>query len=309
MVLILILAILIGYVLRSTATLNDDLVLEEDREHYYAVVLDIEKNLSNTEIREGIIVASDFNQSFVDFFELNTKSEYDVAHTFQKIWYTEPDGIIIYLRNNQLVNEYVKESVLRGIEVVLVGQDDPASTRSAYIGTNKWELGQTTASVTKEFHDFNKDLIFVLRDQVTPFDSAAESNFINGFMVGMNSLDIVVDPYFYNSDEKSIETLTQEIFTNHEEGTIIITDPEDSLKAVKVLIDFNKMRNFEVISKGDLDAILEYVDRSTIYATIDVDYYQLGVDACNMMYSLLTDGNLSTFQNVEIEVIRGEDIE
>jgi ribose transport system substrate-binding protein len=233
-------------------------------------------------------------------------NEKEIEDAFNIYKYSNVDGIMIKLSNNELAKGFITSAIKEGIKVVTIGNDSSSSGRNAYIGTNKYNLGVTTGSSIIKSAGEKQNVLVLLGSEYSNQTGSSNNNYINGILSITNqSKNINVD-YEYTSNQNRAEIVVRNSLRDKDIDYIIVTDEIDSIRVTKTLIDINKINSVAVISSGDHPDILDYVKKGTVELSIVQNYELMGEKSLKILYLICNDRALTSYTSIPFKVIDGE---
>lgn len=307
--LLIILIILMFYAFQTTRLIRsysgaETLLGQDSPAYHFAVVADDTASYSWTTYLTGLQNAALAKKVVVEVFPVTDPSipaELDKA--FEMAALSKVDGILVKLSNNQLARDQILKCHDRGIRVVTIGNDSPDSQRDAYIGTNKFNLGQTTAGIIDAANPTPADVLLILSSEYTDQNGASSNSYLNGiheYNAQTPSISSLTVEY---SSKKRAELIINDLIYRQQIRTVVCTDPIDALRVVKVLIDLNKVGQIQVIASGEIPEILDYLKKKTIYASVVEDYGSLGKMSVEALHTLMLNDRQSAYINIPIKVL------
>lgn len=309
LLLITMLVLLIGYAFQTTRLLKsyggqDGLLGQEVPVYHFAVISDDTASYSWTSYLTGLQNAALQKRVVVEVYPVGdptVPAELDKA--FEKAQLAKVDGILVKLSNNQLAKDQIQSSKDLGIRLVTIGNDSPDSKRDAYIGTNKFNLGQTTAEIIDQANEEPVDVLLLLSSEFTDQGGASSNSYLNGIHEYNGRSTAIKSLTLEFSSKKRAELIINDLINKQEIGTVVCTDPIDALRVVKVLIDLNKVGQIQVIASGEIPEIVDYLKKGTIYASVVEDYGSLGKMSVEALYTLMLNDRQSAYINIPIKVL------
>lgn len=270
------------------------------------VILDDETSYAKKELLEGIEKAGeDLNIVVQKEIIAKPMNDSDIRDAFRASIYKHVDGIIVNLTNNDRAEAYIRASVEKGIPVVTVGNDSITSERSAYIGTNQYNLGVNIGETIMSDSDANEILV-VFDFKYLDKKGAATNNYLNGFLSVMNEVgDREIQTLFLEENQR-IETILKDVLENRRPDYIVATDPINSLRITKTLIDLNEIGNIKIFASSDHPDIVNYVRKGTIRAAAVEDYSRMGEQSMRAISEWKQTGSTSAYQAMSFTIITEE---
>lgn len=275
----------------------------EPRSHHVAVFLPEQDTLFFQELRSGVGAVADDYDIAISFHPIGPD-----AAEFRLARYTGIDGAIIYPylpeREMRQQLELLEEN---GIPVVLVEQDVADDWPWTFVGTNNFELGRRIGSRLAGRSDHNR--IVVVYSEKSPA-VAAEKELIE---LGMTTVmgDRLTAPITRRQtalNPLDAEALTYQLLRSTSPSPVtalVFTDTDDTLAALQAIINLNLVGEVQVIGFGITDAIMDYLDRGVLDATIAVNPQRIGIESVRVLAELLETGNAPGYVDTGVEVIRG----
>lgn len=313
--LVIILIILIGYAFQTTRLIRsysgqEGLLGQESPVYHFAVVSDDTASYSWTTYLTGLQNAALAKKVVVEVYPVKDPTlPAELDKVFEMAALSQVDGILVKLSNNQLARDQILRSHSQGIRVVTIGNDSPDSQRDAYIGTNKFNLGQTTAGIIDSANESPADVLLILSSEYTDQNGASSNSYLNGiheYNAQFPSISSLTVEY---SSKKRAELIINDLIDRQQIGTVVCTDPIDALRVVKVLIDLNKVGQIQVIASGEIPEILDYLKKKTIVASVVEDYGSLGRMSVEALHTLMLNDRQSAYINIPIKVLTQDDAE
>ncbi|HKJ86233.1 MAG TPA: substrate-binding domain-containing protein, partial [Spirochaetia bacterium] len=195
----------------------------------------------------------------------------------------------------------------RGIPVVLVEQDVADDWPWTFVGTNNFELGRRIGSRLAGRNDHSR-IVVVYSDKSPAV--AAEKELIE---LGMNTvmgdrLAVPITRRQTGLNPLDAEALTYQLLRSPSPSPVtalVFTDTDDTLAALQAIINLNLVGEVQVIGFGITDAIMDYLDRGVLDATIAVNPQRIGIESVRVLAELLETGNAPGYVDTGVEVIRG----
>lgn len=307
-----VLIVLISYAFQTTRLIKShpgtEIPLRQDGPVYhFAVISDDTASYSWTTYLTGLQNAAVIKKVIVEVYPVTdaaVPAELDKA--FEMAALSKVDGILVKLSNNQLARNQIRKCHDKGIRVVTIGNDSPDSQRDAYIGTNKFNLGQTTAGIIDEANETPAEVLLILSSEYTDQNGASSNSYLNGIHEYNSQNPSISSLSVEYSSKKRAELIINDLIYRQEIRTVVCTDPIDALRVVKVLIDLNKVGQIQVIASGEIPEILDYLKKKTIYASVVEDYASLGELSVEALHTLMLNDRQSAYINIPIKVLTHE---
>lgn len=272
-----------------------------ERSYHIAVFLPDQGTVFFEDVSAGVLSAAD---------------EYDVAVSFHPIGpgvdefrlaqYSGFDGMIIYpyLDENEMLTR-LDALDAAGIPVVLIQQDVSDELPRTFVGTNNFELGRRIGLRLAD--DARDERIVIVYSDKSP-SVASERELVElGITTAIgNRLAAPIVRLQTGRNPLDAEALTyQLLLADPPVTTIVFADTSDTLAALQVIIDLNMVGQVRLIGLGVTEAILDYLERGVLDATIAVNPQRIGIESVRVLSELMRTGNAPTYVDTGVEIIGG----
>ncbi len=274
------------------------------RSGHVAVFLPEPTTLFFDEIRRGISTAAMRYDLAVSYHPIGPE-----VPEFRFAQYLGIDGAIIYpFLDDGPMLQRLEELDDRGIPVVLIEHDVADDWPWTFVGTNNFEMGRRIGGYLAE-DAANQHVVVVYSDKSPAVDSESELLELGITSVIGDQLEAPIARRRTGLNPLDAEALTNQLLRGDTPVTsIVFTDNDDTLAALQVIIDRNLVGQVEVIGFGVTDAILDYLERGVLDATIAVNPQRIGVDAVRVLSELIATGIAPGYVDTGVEVIGGDDL-
>lgn len=283
-------------------------IFNETPEKQFVLITDDLDSYSHQKFIEGVETASEsFNIVYqIKYIEDNLNIE-EIEDAFNVCIYTKVDGIVLKLSNNDLAMDFILLSENSGIPVITVGNDSVTSQRSAYIGTNQYNLGQTVGELI-ETDESGDNILIVFDFNFIGKKGSATNNYLNGILSVLNeNYNLSIRTLFLEEDQR-VESLLKDYINYDKPDYIITTDPINSLRVTKALVDLNEIGKIKIIASSNHPDILNYLQKGTILASAIEDYTLMGNSAITALYNLGSSKSSSAYTAVPFTIMTKETV-
>ncbi len=273
----------------------------------YALIMDMELTAANDALIDGLKASAKDVGSVVTLYQVD--GEKSLAQAFELASLTQCEGIFVKLRKNAGATNYIQKAVQSGMRVVVIDHDAPDSLRDAYIGANPVLVGKKAAEMAIKWAKpiQSQSVMVLLGASHQDATGIASSAYLNGFRQGVeNALNPTNIEVVYTSELAS-EVIIENALKAGKVQIFVCTEPEDTIKAMNVLIDYNRIKEVVLIGSGNIPQVVDGVEKGLIEASIQVDYVAMGVEAMRLMTKLIGDNAPTAYQLMPINVIEGPD--
>ena len=239
------------------------------------------------------------------------------------------DGIIVTASEEEAMTALIDRADMAGIPVVTLYGDNTQSARCSFVGVGSYNLGR----------EYGRQALRIMRERlagsadrpvrvtllVNSYANSLDQNILySGIQetIEQERGETAVELSLQSVDDTnafSVEESVRDIFMGQEIPDILICLNElNTTCAYQAVVDYNKVGTVSILGHYVSDTILNAIDRSGIYATVDIDTAQMGafcIDALQEYHDLgytsqyfTADISLITKENVD-EYLREEELE
>ncbi|MBN2617066.1 MAG: substrate-binding domain-containing protein [Spirochaetales bacterium] len=296
---IAILIFLINILLSSTDFLKEESVSNIVRKSYYAFFIPTSDQAFFNGLKKGAMAAEEDFDCYVSFYSIDNN-----IMDLNMVPFLGINGIALYpLGKSSEIKDQIKFLEEYGIPVIQIENEVLRDKNTFYVGTNNFESGRAIGEISKRTE---KDLlnIQIIYSEKNPGllsnKSIVELGLKSSLGDKINKLDYTIT----SLNPLDAERIVYEIVKNSPEvDLIVLTDPNDSLVAVQAIIDSNMVGEIQIISFGDSDEILNYMDKGVILGSIVRNPYEIGYNAVKSLYEIENTGFTSSYLDTGIKTL------
>ncbi len=111
------------------------------RYHYVMIINNLDSQFWN-DVYQSVRKEAALHDAYVELKGRNQSSEYNAVDFMDMSIAAKVDGILLEFTGEEKLEERINEAAARGIPVVTILNDAPATDRKSYVGINSYELGQ-----------------------------------------------------------------------------------------------------------------------------------------------------------------------
>lgn len=225
--------------------------------------------------------------------------------------YTGTNGIIICPDlDDKVTASRLEEFRKVKIPVVLVNHNIAADKPWPFVGTNSYDYGMKAGMQIEPGEGKNINLA-VLYSEKSPALFAERELFEMGITgVLGNSLASPVSVQRTDMNPRDAEKIVYQLV--REQGglnAIVFTSKEDTLAGTQALIDLNLVGRVQIIGSGMDRAILDYIQKGIIRASLATNPRATGYQAVESLAELCGSGYTSTSVDTGIDVITRDNVD
>ena len=199
------------------------------------------------------------------------------------------DGIICHVEDNGRVSQAISQAVRRGITVITVGSDVPASGRQGYVGPDAFYLGYEVGR-TLRLTGKNARLAVVL-DGPAGRPNSTQARYLRGVRQaiastpGLKLVHVARTPPGVLGAQSAIQDL---LAKDAEIDVICCSSPRDTLGVARVLRESGWDRRVVLIGAGLLPETLRLLEQGVLSATVASYPFEMGFDAVRLFHEIRT---------------------
>ena len=220
------------------------------------------------------------------------------------------DGVVLYPSiEEESARRILDDFVEAGISVVLIEHTLSDNAPWPYVGTNNFDIGKKIGNLIKS-RSGTPLKIAVVYSLKSPGIHAEKDLVGMGISTALGSLlGAPLESRITNLNPLDAEELTYEMLLNEPEiSTIVFTDTSDTLAATQVLIDMNLVGTVRLIGFGTEDAILDYVEKGILEATIATHPWEIGYNAVQLLVDQRSEGHMPAYVDTGVEIITEQNV-
>ncbi|WP_319414662.1 substrate-binding domain-containing protein [Marispirochaeta aestuarii] len=221
------------------------------------------------------------------------------------------DGVVLYPSiNEEEARRILDEFDDSGISVVLIEHTLSDSSPWPFVGTNNFDIGKKIGNLIKS-RSGSPLQIAVVYSMKSP-GIYAEKDLVG---LGITStlgplLETPLESRITNLNPLDAEELTYEMLLNEPWiSTIVFTDTSDTLAATQVLIDMNMVGTVRLIGFGTENAILDYVEKGILEATIATNPWDIGYNAVKVLVKQQSEGHMPGYVDTGVEIVTERNVD
>ncbi|NLG85316.1 MAG: sugar ABC transporter substrate-binding protein [Firmicutes bacterium] len=201
------------------------------------------------------------------------------------------DGIICYVEDNDQVAQVISQAVRRGITVITVGSDVPASGRQGYVGPDAfylgYEVGRTLRMMKKEAK------VAVLLDGSTVRPRSTQARYLQGLRQALASAPGLRLVHVGRTPPGVLgaQSAIQDLLSKEEEIEVICCfSPHDTLGVARVLRESDWHHRVILIGTGLLPETLHLLAQGVVSATVASYPLEMGFESIRLFHEIRTGG-------------------
>lgn len=310
-----------GYVLEQIGVDNAENVRSYEH-HFVMIVANTESRFWN-DVYDSVREEAAAQDAYVELKGKSQSSEYSMVDLMDMSIAAKVDGILLECTDEENLDEKVNEASGKGIPVVTMLSDAPATERKSFVGINPYQLGQAYGYKLEEMVR-ELDIPSGMEDAEPPCritvllnDSSIDSNQfqvynqINNMMVtseqtsGLVKTEAVRIP---SNGAFESEEIVWNLFQN-EQGPpdiIVCMDEVDTEAVYQAVIDYNRVGATQVIGYYKSRTTLEAVRRGTMAMSLYIDTEGMGRNSVQAMMECIRDGRTNSFYSVDLQFVTRE---
>ena len=214
------------------------------------------------------------------------------------------DGAAVYpLGDDPTVQDRVKALTESNLPMVMIEHLLLTDPSLYLIGTNSYDVGKKIAELVISTYLKTPNMAFLYSEK-NPGLLADRNVLEMGFHSILGDRPHTVVFGKTNSNPLDAENLVYSLLKeNPEINLLILTDPNDTMAALQVIVDQNLVGKVDIIGFGDDPTILDYIDKGVLQGTVVRNPYQIGYRAIQSLYEIAETGSSSSMVDVEVQIV------
>ncbi|NNM67192.1 MAG: substrate-binding domain-containing protein [Spirochaetales bacterium] len=212
-------------------------------------------------------------------------------------------GVLLLPSEDPKITAAIDQAEKRNIPVVLIQNDVPQSHRRAFVGPSSYQLGLEAGRLIKslKISSIHAGILLSQSDQTK--QTVQSSLFVNGLSDGleMSLSDFSFEERISPPGRFAGEELVWQIM--HDDpllNVLITTNPKDSLSALQVVVEANRVKKIRLVAVGEDKELQEALKQKVIQALILRDPVRLGEEAMSTMSAILQGKPVSSYRAVPV---------
>ena len=221
------------------------------------------------------------------------------------------DGIATNVLDEKLFTQLIDKAASNGIPVVTMETDAKASKRVSFIGTTSFLVGSEAGKLLASASGGNAEVAIILNTYSSDGEDVLQNLKVSGFkdVVGQHPGIHIKTVQSSKMGLFSAEEVTKDILGRYPEvNAIFCTNSKDTLGAVEVVVDANRVGDISIIGYGDLPDILNYVERGVIYGTVVGDPVKIGYEGIKALVEVKKSSRTSSYVDTGVYSITNKSL-
>lgn len=218
--------------------------------------------------------------------------------------YIGADGIVLYsFSDTKPVVQILDTISQKNIPLVLIDHSIQTNKPYTYIGVNNFELGRYIGNYLSKKGEVVKPAI--IYSEKSPGTYAERELLEMGFV--QTAGDVLSGPIITaktSRNELDAEEIVSSLLESHPDiNTIIFTNNDDTMLYAKTTIELNMVGKRTLIGYGHTAAVMDYLDKGVLAASISVDARTMGYQAMQSAADICRNGYSSSYVNIGFDFI------
>jgi ribose transport system substrate-binding protein len=283
--------------------------ISKPKYHFYFIAQNSVDPFWN-EVIQGVQKSAEDNNVIVEYNAPRFNNPEEELQFMDIAVISKVDGIITHVPGGFGFTSAIDKAYDNGIPVITIENDDSESKRSAFAGTNSFELGGEAARLLIKATSGKANVAVILNGDLE--QDAIEHNLkMNGFMSTLKEYPEmrIVRTYTSKMGILSAEEITQTIIDSDEGVNAIFTvSSADTLGSAQLIVDRSRVGKILLVGYGNSEEILRYIDKEIIYGTVASDPYKMGYESVKALIDVKDKKSITTFINTQVKVITKENL-
>lgn len=244
-------------------------------------------------ILEGVSAESSDAGAAVQVFRYADQSEQEARRYFDIALHSKADGVVMYTARSDSDSERSLEASRAGLVYVPVGTDAPAGETGPFIGSGSRLQGFEGGKLIGKKLGGRARVGLILSG--SGGGAPGEEPLYRGLATALRGYPgaSVADLAETDSGMLSGEAVAEAMIRAHPEiNAILCSSARDTVGAVQVLVDLNKVGSILVVGADETDDIRRYIDKGVVAASIVRDSKKIGREAVRTFSRIKKGGSL-----------------
>jgi len=218
--------------------------------------------------------------------------------------FSQVDGIALYVTNEEELRPVINHTVLSGIPLVTLESDAPMSRRSAFVGSNSFQLGQEIGELMQEAQPEGVRAA-LLKNEFFSERASQWSVIQYGMLASLSNREgdrIVTELKSESGVLSSEEKARQILFLYPEVNVLFCTSLVDTISAANVVAEYRRAGEVKIIGYGNNREVRRGLEGGYIYGTLIRDPESIGRSGLEALVDLNTNKYVPSFIYISIRV-------
>ncbi len=219
------------------------------------------------------------------------------------------DGAAYYPQGEQAcILDQIESFLNSSLPLVLIEHLLPTDPALYLVGTNSYDVGRKIGELVSGCKHQSHHIAFIYSEK-NPGLMADRQALELGFRLALEGQEYSVVSRETNSNPLDAESEVDELLReNPDINLIILTDSNDTMAALQVIIDRNLVGKVEIIGFGDDFTIQDYIKKGVLRGTVVPNSYQIGSRVVQTLYEVARTGSSSAIVDIEAGILTRESI-
>ncbi len=285
--------------------------LRNHPDYYFSLILNTEDDIYWKDFKQGATDAAKRYNVAIEYNEVpepeSTVKAVEYIHIANQ---SKMDGIIVAGDISEEFIQAISQATESGINVVSCKYDIPENDRAVFVGTNNYKFGIDAAKLIAQLSKDREmvDLAIVLSEDYGKNGALNPST--QNIMTGMGKQPInIVSTLHGTSELLGAEDQIRTTLTEHPDIDVILcTNAKDTISAVNVIRERNLVGKVSIVGTGMTEQIIDYIKKGVIFGVIDRRGYEVGYQSVKLLFESMGRTFSNTFVDIKINSYTAENI-
>jgi len=221
------------------------------------------------------------------------------------------DGIATHVLDEKQFTQLIDKAAAYGIPVVTMENDAKSSKRVSFIGTASFMVGSEAGKMLAEATGGKAKVAIILNSYSGDGEDILQNLKVLGFKdAAKDFADIEIKTVQSSRMGMfSAEEITKEILSRFPDvNAVFCTNSKDTLGAVEVVVDANRVGDITIIGYGDLPDILGYVEKGVVYGTVVGNPVKIGYESVKALIEVKKKNRTSSYVDTGVYSVTRKNI-
>ncbi len=275
--------------------------------HYHIILIPEEMDNPYWQaIKKGALKAGKNVHVQVEFLGPDQTNETDQIQIIEKAIAAKADGIITQGIDTPGFKSVAEKAAKKGIPIITIDTDAPASRRLAYVGSNNYQAGYSAGEALNRLADAEMNVGII-----TGNDHPNEKERVKGFKDAVSHHSNVHIKAIESSNISRVQAAekTYDLMQKYPDiNAFYGTSALDALGIAAMTSQFSQISNMNIIGFDTLPETLNLIKKGQINAVVTQEPYQMGYESITLMNRIIHHKSFSEINYTPSEILTKKDL-
>ncbi|HEX2925484.1 MAG TPA: substrate-binding domain-containing protein [Ruminiclostridium sp.] len=291
--------------------LNSSFTKRSERPIYhFAVIAPSSYDTFWDDVRKGAIKAANDLNVAVEFNSPRFTNLEEELRFLNIAIASNVDGIATHVLDEASFTPVINKAVDSNIPVVTVESDAKNSKRSAYIGSNNYQVGSVGGKMIAEATSGKAKVAIILNGYNPGMGDVSQNLRVTGFRDAVKNYNIDIEAVrisgmgIFSAGEITNELIAKDPQIN----AIFCTNPRDTLGATQMVVDLNKVGKITIVGYGNHEELMRYIEKGVVYGSVASNPADMGYKCIKALYEIRKTKRTSVYEDTDVYAVTKENL-